>query len=135
MSWFGWGGPRWRNLLPSFFQSLRGRRVPDVLLIYFGGNDLGKVTGVELVARMKQDLHRQLPRMKIIIFSIFERRVWRAANPGGINNARKWVNSVMATFVRDLGGSSVAHPHIKFNTPGLFLRDGVHFTLLGNVFF
>ena len=36
--------------------SLRGRAAPDVLLVHCGSNDLGTISGVELVAGMKQDL-------------------------------------------------------------------------------
>ncbi|KAF1376244.1 hypothetical protein PFLUV_G00208820 [Perca fluviatilis] len=89
--WFGWGGLRWRNLLPFFHQSLRGRTVPDVLLIHCGGNDLGNIKGVELVTVMKQDLlhlHCIFPEMKIILSSINERCHWRKADPGKINKTR-----------------------------------------------
>ena len=41
----------------------------------------------------------------------------------------------MSVFVRGLGGSIVAHPDIKFDCPGLFIRDGVHFSPLGNDIF
>ena len=67
VSWFGWGGLRWKTLIPFFLQSLRGRTAPDVLLIHCGGNDLNSL--VEVVAVMKQDLqylHRQFPVMLIV---------------------------------------------------------------------
>ncbi|KAI9523086.1 hypothetical protein NQZ68_031175 [Dissostichus eleginoides] len=53
--------------------SLRGRTVPDVLLIHCGGNDLGNINGVELVTAMKQDLlslSDNFSEMKIILSSI-----------------------------------------------------------------
>ncbi|XP_034063137.1 uncharacterized protein LOC117540514 [Gymnodraco acuticeps] len=133
--WFGKGGLRWRNLLPFFYQSLRGRTVPDVLLIHGGGNDLGNIKGVELVTAMKQDLlslSDNFSEMKIILSSINERCHWRKANPGKLNKARMWVNREMGKCVSGLGGESVRHPCIKFDCPGIFLRDGVHFTNLGN---
>ena len=136
--WFGWGGLKWRNLLPFFQQSLRGRTVPDVLLIHCGSNDLGKIKGVELVAMIKQDLlhlHHNFQGMKIILSSINERRGWGKADPGKLHKARLWVNREMAKFVRGLGGDSVRHPCIKFDCPGIFLRDRVHFTNLGNDLF
>ncbi|KAL3042228.1 hypothetical protein OYC64_020217 [Pagothenia borchgrevinki] len=88
--WFGKGGLRWRNLLPFFYQSLRGRTVPDVLLIHCGGNDLGNIKGVERVIAMKQDLlslSDNFSEMKIILSSINERCHWRKANPGKLNKA------------------------------------------------
>ena len=70
------------------------------------------------------------------MFSQITQRVkWGAAKPGLINKARKWVNSEMGAFVRGLGGSIVAHPDIKFDCPGLFLSDRVHFSPLGNDIF
>ncbi|KAF3854196.1 hypothetical protein F7725_022251 [Dissostichus mawsoni] len=71
--------------------SLRGRTVPDVLLIHCGGNDLGNIKGVELVTAMKQDLlslSDNFSEMKIILSSINERCHWRKANPGKLNKAR-----------------------------------------------
>ncbi|XP_071352809.1 uncharacterized protein [Trachinotus anak] len=138
VQWFGSGGLRWRNLLPFFHQSLPGRTLLDVLIIVCGSNDMGKITGLELVAAMKrylQHLHQKFPGMVIILSSISSRRRWRAANPGRLNKSRKWVNSVMNTFMKDLGGSTVSHPYINFDIPGLFLHDGVHFTAMGNDIF
>lgn len=137
--WFGWGGLRWKSLLPFFSQSLQGRAVPDVLLIHCCGNDLGDVKGVNLVAGMKEDLqhlHLQYPGMKIIFSGITLRCRWRAvANPGKIDHARRFVNSVMTTYVHCLSGSFANHPQLRFDTPGLFLHDGVHFTTKGNYIF
>lgn len=45
------------------------------------------------------------------------------------------MNSVIKTFVQEMGGLVVSHPHIRFDSPGLFLRDGVHFSTLGNDIF
>ena len=140
VGWYGWGGLRWSQFLPYFHRSLkRGRTPPDVLLIHCGSNDLGKVKSVELATMMKRDhlqhLHQQFPEMNIVFSQLTQRHQWRAAKPGAINKARKWVNYEISTFVRGLGGSIVAHPDIKFDRPELFLRDGVHFSLLGNDIF
>lgn len=136
--WFGWGGLRWRGLLPFFSNSLRGRAAPDVLLIHCGGNDLGDVPSVHLVNQMKEDLHQlhhRHPGMKIMLSQINQRCRWRAgANPVKIDKARKFVNSVMA-FVHSLNGAIVDHSNIRHDSPGLFLRDRVHFTPRGNDIF
>ncbi len=119
--WFGSGGLRWRSLVPMLEASLRGRTAPGALIIICGSNDLGRVTGVQLVGDMKKDinyLHRRFPAMKIIWSGIAERRRWRSGKPGKLNKARKWVNSVIGSFVSELGGFSVCHPHIKLNSPG-----------------
>ncbi|TKS65854.1 hypothetical protein D9C73_028474 [Collichthys lucidus] len=93
------------------------------LLIHCGGNDLGETTSVELVNRMKEDLHQLHhwhPHMMIMFSSLCQRCQWRAgANPVRVDKARKFVNSVMATFVCGLDGAIVEHPLIKHNTPAL----------------
>ena len=120
-------------------RSLPNNWAPHVLLVHCGGNDMAKVQSAELVNAMKEDLQHlndTFPQMHIIFSKVMQRCQWRgAARPGKINKARKWVNSVMATFVRGFGGSIVAHPHIRFDCPGQFLPDGVHFTTLGNDIF
>lgn len=46
-----------------------------------------------------------------------------------------WRSSSLAS-PRDAGGRLVPHhSHIRFDTPGLFLHDGVHFTTWGNYIF
>ena len=139
VQWFGWGGLRWKSLVPFFRRSLQGRAVPDVLLIHCGGNDLGSVKSVGLVAAMKEDLrrlHLQYPDMTILFSELTQRCRWRAGDkPAKLDKARRFVNSVMATFVPCLNGVFVHHPHIRFDTPGLFVRDGVHLTPRGNDIF
>ncbi len=101
--WFSWGGLRWKNLPPFFYQSCRGRAALDVLLIHCGGNDLQDLSSVSLIAVMKEDLHLlhlQNPGMKIIFSGITHRCRWKAgANPGKLDKARRFLNSVMATDV------------------------------------
>nr|XP_009299120.1 uncharacterized protein LOC103910855 [Danio rerio] len=139
ISWFGWGGLRWKRL-PKYFQDLiKGRVVPDVLVLHCGGNDIGEVTSVLLVNSMKEDLLQmklQHPDMKILFSSLTQRCWWKAgAKPAKLDKARKFVNSVMATFVDSLNGAMIMHPHIRHDSPGLFLKDGVHFTPMGNYIF
>ena len=41
----------------------------------------------------------------------------------------------MAEFVRELGGTSIGHPEITFDQAGLFKRDGIHLSDMGNDIF
>ncbi|KAL3972487.1 polyhomeotic-like protein 3 [Sarotherodon galilaeus] len=135
VQWFGKGGMVWQNLIPFLFQCLRGRAIPDVLLIHCGGNDLGNVKSIRLVAAIKQDLrdlHQQFPQMKIIFSAITQRCQWRRVNPKKVDKARRFVNSLMTTFILPVCGCIVHHPQIKYRNPDQFLHDGVHFTPLGN---
>ncbi|XP_053187732.1 piggyBac transposable element-derived protein 4-like [Scomber japonicus] len=92
VQWFGWGGLRWKSLVPFFRRSLQGRAVPDVLLIHCGGNDLGSVKSVGLVAAMKEDLrrlHLQYPDMTILFSELTQRCRWRAGDkPAKLDKAR-----------------------------------------------
>ncbi|CAL9700439.1 unnamed protein product [Knipowitschia caucasica] len=98
VQWFGRGGLRWSSLVPWLFRLLRGRSAPAVLLICCGSNDLGKVKSVDLVAAMKRDLldlHRRYPSMDIFFSQLTDRRLWRDAQPGRINRAKRFINNVL----------------------------------------
>ncbi|KAG9272332.1 hypothetical protein AMEX_G13322 [Astyanax mexicanus] len=139
ISWFGWGGLRWRGLVPFFNKSLEGRAAPDVLIIHCGGNDIGGMNAGHLSAEMKadlHDLHRRFPHMKIMLSDITPRRQWRSTtHPKRIDAARKWLNSEMADFILGVEGGVIHHPDIMFHNPRLFLRDRVHLSPLGNELF
>ena len=138
IQWFGRGSMFWDSLLHVFHQCLKGRTSPDELLIHCGGNDLGRVKSVLLIKAMKKDLHylhQQFPRIKIILSSINQRRQWRYGPPGKMDKARKFVNSVMDTFILGCDGRTVHHPDIVVDKPGLFLRDNVHLTASGQDIF
>ncbi|XP_053472374.1 cell surface glycoprotein 1-like isoform X2 [Ictalurus furcatus] len=138
VEWFCRGGMYWGELLYFFKQCLEGRTAPDVLVIHCGGNDLGRVERLLLLRTMKRDLfelHRQFPQMKILFSSINQRRQWQHGLPGKVEKVRMFVNNEMATFVSYINGSFVPHPHIQFNKPELYLRDGVHLSPKGHDIF
>ncbi|XP_065817339.1 NLR family CARD domain-containing protein 3-like [Labrus bergylta] len=91
MSWFGWGGLRWKGLLPFFKNSLRGRSPPDGLIIHCGGSSMGHVSGVVLLNMMKDDLqqlHARHPGMKIMLSALTQRCQWRhGIHPGKIDKS------------------------------------------------
>ena len=64
-----------------------------------------------------------------------ERRQWNAVYPGGINHTRKWINKAIEDWIIGLGGNIVAHPHLKWSDPSLYLRDEIHFSRKGNDIF
>lgn len=138
IKWFGRGGMCWNSLLHVFHQCLEGRAAPDVLLIHCGGNDLGRLKSVLLVKAMKKDLHylhKNFPQMKIMFSIINQRCHWKYGPHGKMEKARKFVNSVMDTFVLACNGITVHHSDILFDKPGLFLRDKVHLTDKGHDIF
>ncbi|XP_076137474.1 uncharacterized protein LOC143120157 [Alosa pseudoharengus] len=138
VEWLGLDGMRWHSVVPCFYDWLRGRFAPDVLLVHCGGNDLGKLKSLRLVAAMKQDLqnlHQRFPNMLIVYSAITQRRCWGSVRPKRIERSRKWVNSEMATFVMGMNGGVVHHRYICFYKPELFLRDTFHLSTLGNDIF
>lgn len=125
--------------LPTLpFPPVPGRTAPDVLVIHCGGNDLGHVKSVLLVKPMKKDLqylHKNVPLMKIMFSLINQRCHWRYGPPGKMEKARKFVNSVMDTFVLARNGITVHHSSMVFDKPGLFLRENVNLTDEGHDIF
>ena len=52
------------------------------------------------------------------------------ANPGKLDKSRRFVNSVMATFVQGFNGAMIEHPLIKHDSPGAsFIKEGVKLLL------
>lgn len=130
VQWFGKGGMCWDDLLPPFRQCLEGRTAPEVLVIHCGGNDLGHFKSVLLLKATKRDLHdlhQQFPEMKILLSSINQRLHWRYGPPAKMDKARKFINSVMATFILPVNGRTLHHPQIVFDHPQIYLRDKVIF--------
>ncbi|KAL2102478.1 hypothetical protein ACEWY4_001646 [Coilia grayii] len=101
IEWLGVGGMKWYSVLPGILNWIFSKRFPpDVVLIYCGGNGLGKRKSVELVTAMKDDmtyLHWRFPKLRIVCSAITQRRRWgtqqHAFPPKGIDRARKWVNN------------------------------------------
>ncbi|XP_035477470.2 uncharacterized protein LOC118292840 [Scophthalmus maximus] len=139
VQWFGKGAQCWNDLLPHFRQCLEGRTAPEVLVIHCGGNDLGHFKSVLLLKAMKRDqhdLHQQFPEMKILLSSSIRGSVGgRHRLPAKMDKARKFIDSVMATFILSVNGRTLHHPQIVFDHPQLFLRDKVHLTPWGNDLF
>ena len=104
-----------------FSQVLRGRTVPDVLLIYYGRNDLGLVKSIDLISEMKQGLchlPQQYPKMRIIFSVITDHPLWRYADPKKIKGSWVWVSNVMASFVLGISAKSIArHPDTVLQQP------------------
>ena len=137
--WLGVGGMRWHSISPLFLNWVFSKRSPpDVVLIYCGGNDLGKRKCRDLVTAMKDDmeyLHWRFPKLRIVYSAITQRRRWgtrqRAFPPRGLDRARKWVNSKMAYFMPTVNGVFVHHHHIRWYKKELYC-DEVHLSDRGH---
>ncbi|XP_063295456.1 uncharacterized protein LOC134582747 [Pelobates fuscus] len=120
VQWFGYRGFCWGEVCGMVFRMVAGGHRPDLLVLHAGGNDLGLTPQRRLVKWMKQDLNSLrdlLPGVMLVWSEIVPRRRWRhARDPEAIDRCRKKVNSLMASFVRKLGGWPEAYPVLKATT-------------------
>ncbi|KAL1276253.1 hypothetical protein QQF64_035876 [Cirrhinus molitorella] len=125
---------RWSQLLDVVLAT--GVR-PDVLVIHAGGNDLGLMRSVDLLSSMKKDLSvlQKCTDATVIFSGITERHVWRCGEGPKINKARKFVNSVMAKHMTNMGGEFIDNKEITIKRRELFGWDGVCLSDEGNDIF
>ncbi|XP_061166862.1 uncharacterized protein LOC133175766 [Saccostrea echinata] len=112
--------------------------VPNFILIHCGGNDYGKLSIRKIRVVAKQlvlFIRNRFQNIRIIWSFILPRLQWRySANLKAMENARKRLNSCIASIVLQSGGAIIRHTDIK-PVPALFLQDGVHMSSLGNNIF
>ena len=112
---------------------------PHVLMIHFGGNDLGAYSVGDLRIQLKlvlQNLHKMFPKTKLIWSQILPRKNWRySQNKKAMERSRARINSAIATETIKLGGAYVKYPDIKCASIELWADDGVHLSTLGNEIF
>ncbi|XP_063287379.1 uncharacterized protein LOC134572384 [Pelobates fuscus] len=135
VQWFGYRDFCWGEVCGMVFRMVAGGQRPDLLVLHAGGNDLGLTPQRRLVKWMKQDLNSLrdlLPGVMLVWSEIVPRRRWRhARDPEAIDRCRKKVNSLMASFVRKLGGVVVRHSELEGGLPGYYRSDGVHLSAVG----
>ncbi|XP_075054818.1 uncharacterized protein LOC142140804 isoform X2 [Mixophyes fleayi] len=132
VSWLGQQGLRWSGFKGLLTREIARRGVPHILVIHLGGDDFGHLKSVELTRRIELDLawvHASWPSLLLCWSDIVPRQVWQSFSDGRVvDRSRKKVNSVVARFIRSLGGIRIEHPLIRFQNPGLYMPDGVHLT-------
>lgn len=133
--WLGRPGMLWGRVMGEVERYVRLDRLPDVLVIHAGGNDLGVRSVRDLMADIKADfmkLRETLPGTLVVWSDIVARTTWRwARSMASINKTRIRVNKVVGRFVRQNGGIVIRHRELETNV-GLYLRrDGVHLSDVG----
>lgn len=112
---------------------------PDVLVIHVVGNNLGYKKLHKLRRRIKSTLKKvrnMLPNTRIVWSQILPRQIWRASkNTAALNRAADRINNFAGWLCVKSGGGFVKYPEIGWNEPGLFKKDGVHLSDLGNNLF
>lgn len=133
--WLGIRGLRWGRLLQELHFHIRLDRVPDVLLLHAGGNDLGAMTTRELLRDIKLDCLRiwaSYPGILIVWSDMVARLQWRRARSvPGLNRARAKLNRSVGRFIARNGGLVVRHQDLEIADPALIGTDGVHLNPIG----
>ncbi|XP_075715673.1 uncharacterized protein LOC142750560 [Rhinoderma darwinii] len=130
--WLGFRGMSWSRVLAEFQTYARLDRVPEVLVLHVGGNDLGVRPFRELVRDTKHDmlcLWVSYPKLVIVWSDIVPRKHWRLARSvERVNKARIKVNRAVSRFVAKNGGICVRHRDLESGVGNFWRSDGVHLT-------
>lgn len=133
--WVGIRGLRWDRLLQELHFRIRLDRVPDVLLLHAGGNDLGSRSTRDLLRDIKLDCLRlwaSFPGILLVWSDMVARLKWRRARSvAGLNRARAKLNRSVGRFIAKNGGLVVRHQDLEVADPALFIPDGVHLNPIG----
>ncbi|XP_069812933.1 uncharacterized protein [Dendropsophus ebraccatus] len=135
LRWLGFSGMVWSRVLPELQRFVGLDRVPNVLVLHVGGNDLGVQPMRELVRDIKNDLFRiwtQYPGLITVWSDIVPRSTWRTARSvERLNKARIKVNRAVSGFVIRNGGVAVRHVDLESRGEEYWIRDGVHLNAVG----
>ncbi|XP_068091150.1 uncharacterized protein [Hyperolius riggenbachi] len=133
--WKGCRGMRWEALLPKLVCLVDEWPVPDILIIHLGGNDLGKVKTLNLLARMRRDflqIRAIFPNTVLVFSEIVPRLLWYVSpNKRFFDKIRKRVNWAMCKFLSSVGGFSYRHIDLEGGVRGLYRKDLVHLSPIG----
>ena len=139
--WFGMSGMRWEHLRPRLCRMRYRFPAPSVMVIHCGANNIGTVSGLTLLHRMREDLSwimETYPETRLLFSSMVARRVYRDLIPGRrayrLEMTRRAVNSGIAAFLADRGHGRISHRNIRHNLD-LYEDDGVHLNFEGNEVF
>lgn len=99
-----------------------------------GGNDIGKVNTVNLIAEMKQTfsvLKGMWPSVILIFSEIIPRRIWGLPEWAFMHRIRRRINRCMMHFLPVIGGFAFRHIELEGFLPGLFREDWIHLSEIG----
>lgn len=133
--WIGIPGMLWSRVVPEVHRVSRWDRVPDVLVLHVGGNDLGIRSCRHLIRDVKFDVLRlrmAFPDTVLVWSDIVGRTYWRAARSvDKLNKARIKVNKEVGRFIVRNGGFVVRHRELEVDTWRYLRSDGVHLNAVG----
>lgn len=137
ISWSGSRGMKWAHLKHTLQYMALHKPSPKAIVIHLGSNDLGTVKSVDLRHAMKDDifsLFKTFPNTTLIVSALLPRIVWdRTSIPvDKLEKKRKQLNRFLKRMVEHDNGIFVKHEDITADTVGLYFRDGVHLSDIGN---
>ena len=112
---------------------------PHFVLMHCGGTDLGLISVLKLLYRIKWDIRliaSVFPNCKLIWSFVLPRISWRTSqNARSIEQARNRVNRFAAREIFDCGGRIIRHPQFIGKPQNLYHADGVQLSKLRNYLF
>lgn len=140
MLWQGKPGLKWGDLFIQVRHLLTMIDPPQFFILHCSGNDIGSFEkSIELIHRICPTIRSLwiiLPNTKLIWSQILPRLKWRMErNHKAINKARLRINRYIAKFIISNGGFYIRYPEIIESNVGVFDKDKVHLSQLGNDIF
>lgn len=132
--WFGFRGLRCESMLHRVSQLRSSFPVPDILILHVGGNDVGRMQTLLLLAELKRLfllLQHAFPRCCLVFSEVIPRLRWSLPEERFFDKIRKRLNRAMMVFLRSVGGFSYRHTLLEGFEPGLFRADKVHLSDIG----
>ena len=124
---------------PKNYTAASVQTTTKILVIHCGGNSIGIIPLFHLRRQMKEailNLHHMLPDTKLVWSQILPRLSWRYSNNcKAMNMSAVRLNNFAAWLCLKLGGSYIKYPEISWDATGMFAKDGVHLSHLGNSIF
>ena len=138
--WSGLHRMKWTQLSHTLQFMALHNPTPKAIVLHLGSNDIGTDKSIVLRHAMRQDiisLFETFPDTTLILSALLPRIVWdKTCTPVvKLEKTRKQLNRFLRRLVVHDGGIFVNHEDITVDTPGLFFRDGVHLSDVGNDLF
>lgn len=141
VQWHGHRGMVWDDL-PSKLQWVGLHRMPKIIIIHLGGNDVVCTLMQKMKRIMRRDfeyLFKNFPNTIIVWSEILPRLCWRFSRTGSDLNAldkkRKRFNMLGRQMLKDNQKGRILKNDITSDCPGLFRRDGCHLSDVGTDLF
>ncbi|XP_077140621.1 uncharacterized protein LOC143805314 isoform X4 [Ranitomeya variabilis] len=135
LRWIGKRGMVWGQFLSEFHHFVRLDRVPDIVVIHLGGDDLGKRPCRVLIKDIKCDMLRlwaMFPKVVVVWSDIIKRKIWCGARSvAGVNKARIKLNKAVSRFMGRNGAVVVRHVNLESGEGSYWRADGVHLNEVG----